>query len=983
MLMKFFRDRRGSVLPMFAIAAVPMIVATGAVVDYNRAYDQSTVVQDAMDGAALAAGKKLGIWTDTQIKAEAQAFYNANVATKIDIQPTIDPVISAATLTITSELHVPTYFLGMIGLNEFVFRLKSQTTQAMGTLEVVMALDNSGSMAGTKISTLITAAKDLTDTLYGLAGTSTKPDPVMVGLAPFAASVKVDPTAAKAASPAWLDTTGVAPYNAESFEGSTGSPPVSNNTPSGKNVLDMYNTLSGTGAAWAGCLEERQAPYDVQDDPANTGTPATMFVPMFAPDEPDNWTCTTGTCSKTCDSGSCTSASAGLRYNGAPTGTQTHNNYLADDAPATCGNTVTMTSAAPAVFTRTGHGLTAGKEIAFSTTGTLYTGLTAGAPYKVLASGLTTNTFQVAPSPGAAVTMTIAAPGVFTSSSHGLAAGDVVEFQTTGALPTGLVASTPYYVISAGLTSNTFEVSAIYKPVTLTIATPAPSVFTSTGHGLTAGTGIQLSTTGALPTGLTAGTTYYVIAAGLTANTFMLAPQSRNVTMTIANPAVFTNTSHGMAAGTPIIFQTTGSLPTGVTAGTTYYVAAAGLTANTFKVSPASGSTTVTMTKSSPAVFTTSSSHGLTVNTAIVFSTTGALYTGLTAGTTYYVKTVPLVNTFTVSATVGGAAINTSGSQSGTQSYVRLVTTTGSQSGTHSYVQPIVTSGSQSGTHAIVQALATSGSQSGTHTFLRPVSTSGSQSGIHSYTMTADWTCANGAAGCGTGSVGQSEQTALLGQNVASQNICKYGTVANKAAIASFNVQTNGGTYPSGPNFNCTTDAVVPLSNDKNVVKTAIGNMAADGTTNITAGLMWGWRMLSPGAPYTEGRAYNVGDNKKILILMTDGENTYFANGKFTVSHYGAWGYIWKSHLGTTSSTESVMTGKMEGRMETACANIKSAGIDVFTVAFEITDATTKQLLKDCSSDPATMAFDAADPAALTAAFSAIGEQISLLRLAL
>ena len=178
LILKFLRDRRGSVLPMFAIAAVPMIVATGAVVDYNRAYDQSTVVQDAMDGAALAAGKKLGIWTDTQIKAEAQAFYNANVATKIDIQPTIDPVISAATLTITSELHVPTYFLGMIGLNEFVFKLKSQTTQAMGTLEVVMALDNSGSMAGTKISTLITAAKDLTDTLYNLGATSTKPNPV-------------------------------------------------------------------------------------------------------------------------------------------------------------------------------------------------------------------------------------------------------------------------------------------------------------------------------------------------------------------------------------------------------------------------------------------------------------------------------------------------------------------------------------------------------------------------------------------------------------------------------------------------------------------------------------------------------------------------------------------------------------------------------------------------------------------------------------
>ena len=39
---------------------------------------------------------------------------------------------------------------------------------------------------------------------------------------------------------------------------------------------------------------------------------------------------------------------------------------------------------------------------------------------------------------------------------------------------------------------------------------------------------------------------------------------------------------------------------------------------------------------------------------------------------------------------------------------------------------------------------------------------------------------------------------------------------------------------------------------------------------------MWGWRVLSPTAPFTEGRAYTANDNKKILVLMTDGENTYY-----------------------------------------------------------------------------------------------------------
>lgn len=57
-------------------------------------------------------------------------------------------------------------------------------------------------------------------------------------------------------------------------------------------------------------------------------------------------------------------------------------------------------------------------------------------------------------------TVTLASPGVFTYNSHGLNAGDMVVFRTTGALPTGLTAGTVYYVISAGLSTNSFEVSA-------------------------------------------------------------------------------------------------------------------------------------------------------------------------------------------------------------------------------------------------------------------------------------------------------------------------------------------------------------------------------------------------------------------------------------------------------------------------------------------------------------------------------------------
>lgn len=56
-------------------------------------------------------------------------------------------------------------------------------------------------------------------------------------------------------------------------------------------------------------------------------------------------------------------------------------------------------------------------------------------------------------------TMTIASPCVVSFTAHGLTLNDSVQFTTTGALPTGVTASTNYYVISAGLTANAFQMS--------------------------------------------------------------------------------------------------------------------------------------------------------------------------------------------------------------------------------------------------------------------------------------------------------------------------------------------------------------------------------------------------------------------------------------------------------------------------------------------------------------------------------------------
>jgi len=57
-------------------------------------------------------------------------------------------------------------------------------------------------------------------------------------------------------------------------------------------------------------------------------------------------------------------------------------------------------------------------------------------------------------------TISIASPGVITKATHGLNIGDAIYFTTTGTLPTGLTANTLYYIITAGFGAGSFQVSA-------------------------------------------------------------------------------------------------------------------------------------------------------------------------------------------------------------------------------------------------------------------------------------------------------------------------------------------------------------------------------------------------------------------------------------------------------------------------------------------------------------------------------------------
>lgn len=108
---------------------------------------------------------------------------------------------------------------------------------------------------------------------------------------------------------------------------------------------------------------------------------------------------------------------------------------------------------------------------------------------------------------------------------------------------------------------------------------------------------------------------YYITAADAATSTSSFSASV--VTITIATPAVVTWAAHGLAAGTPVQFSTTGALPTGLSSTATYYVSATGLTANTFQVADYPGGTSVNTSGSQ------SGTHSCTAQAGVVpaFST--------------------------------------------------------------------------------------------------------------------------------------------------------------------------------------------------------------------------------------------------------------------------------------------------------------------------------------------------------------------------
>src|SRR5690606_5806360 len=153
---------------------------------------------------------------------------------------------------------------------------------------------------------------------------------------------------------------------------------------------------------------------------------------------------------------------------------------------------------------------------------------------------------------------------------------------------------------------------------------------------------------------------------------------------------------------------------------------------------------------------------------------------------------------------------------------------------------------------------------------------------------------------------------------------------------------------------------------------------------NIHAGVEWGFRVLSPSLPFSEGRSYSNATSK-VMIVMTDGENTAYPNGNMNNStFYGYYGYPYNKRLGDVTWNTSQLQKEMNARTVATCNNAKAQGIVVYTIGLEVgstSDPTgNTKMLKDCSSGDGFWYFPTKSSDLITV-FQNIANQLSNLRL--
>lgn len=169
--------------------------------------------------------------------------------------------------------------------------------------------------------------------------------------------------------------------------------------------------------------------------------------------------------------------------------------------------------------------------------------------------------------------------------------------------------------------------------------------------------------------------------------------------------------------------------------------------------------------------------------------------------------------------------------------------------------------------------------------------------------------------------------------------------------------------------YSCPPSVVLPLTNrsQRDNLKATIDSYAAVGGTAGHLGTAWGWYLLSPNwssvfPSESAPKAYGDTRAQKAMIVMTD--------GIFNVSYESG------APFGDAQLAQDAYDD-----FDALCSGAKAAGVTIYTVGFDLNDATALSHLESCASSPGAF-YDAKTGAQLKDAFRDIAGKLGNLRVA-
>jgi Flp pilus assembly protein TadG len=190
------RDERGAVAIIWALSAMAVLALVGVSLDFSRANAARQSLQNAADGAALVA-ERMGDLPFAERRAAAEQYFRASIADM--------PYAASATISIeemsggghraSASMPAPTSLSRLVSDRDWVVNTSAEAKQEGSDLEVSLVLDITGSMGGSRITDLRTAANDLVNIVVR---EEQEPYYSKVALVPYSIGVNLGANAATA-----------------------------------------------------------------------------------------------------------------------------------------------------------------------------------------------------------------------------------------------------------------------------------------------------------------------------------------------------------------------------------------------------------------------------------------------------------------------------------------------------------------------------------------------------------------------------------------------------------------------------------------------------------------------------------------------------------------------------------------------------------------------------------------------------------------